>query len=80
MRRERADRRRWVNASAIGVFDSGVGGLSVLRHIRAQLPSVPLLYVADSGHVPLATRRRTTFANARSCSRSSSRAKARQPS
>jgi glutamate racemase len=40
------------NASAIGVFDSGVGGLSVLRHIRAQLPSLPLLYVADSGHVP----------------------------
>jgi glutamate racemase len=39
-------------ASAIGVFDSGVGGLSVLKHIRAQLPSMPLLYVADSGHVP----------------------------
>jgi glutamate racemase len=43
---------RNASASAIGVFDSGVGGLSVLRHIRAQLPSVPLLYVADSGHVP----------------------------
>jgi glutamate racemase len=40
------------SASAIGVFDSGVGGLSVLKHIRAQLPNVPLLYVADSGHVP----------------------------
>jgi len=40
------------SASAIGVFDSGVGGLSVLKHIRAQLPSLPLLYVADSGHVP----------------------------
>jgi glutamate racemase len=40
------------HASAIGVFDSGVGGLSVLKHIRAQLPSLPLLYVADSGHVP----------------------------
>jgi glutamate racemase len=39
-------------STAIGVFDSGVGGLSVLRHVRAQLPSVPLLYVADSGHVP----------------------------
>jgi glutamate racemase len=38
--------------NAIGVFDSGVGGLSVLRHIRAQLPRLPLLYVADSGHVP----------------------------
>ena len=40
------------SANAIGVFDSGVGGLSVLKHIRAQLPRLPLLYVADSGHVP----------------------------
>ena len=40
------------DANAIGVFDSGVGGLSVLRHVRAQLPRLPLLYVADSGHVP----------------------------
>jgi len=38
--------------AAIGVFDSGVGGLSVLKHIRAQLPRQHLLYVADSGHVP----------------------------
>lgn len=36
----------------IGVFDSGVGGLSVLRHIRAQLPAEHLLYFADSGHAP----------------------------
>lgn len=36
----------------IGVFDSGVGGLSVLREIRALLPQESLLYVADSGHVP----------------------------
>lgn len=36
----------------IGVFDSGVGGLSVLRHIRAALPREHLLYVADSGHAP----------------------------
>ena len=36
----------------IGVFDSGVGGLSVLRHIRAQLPSEHLLYFADSGFAP----------------------------
>jgi glutamate racemase len=40
------------NVNAIGVFDSGVGGLSVLKHIRAQLPRLPLFYVADSGHVP----------------------------
>lgn len=36
----------------IGVFDSGVGGLSVLHHIRAALPDARLIYVADSGHVP----------------------------
>ncbi len=36
----------------IGVFDSGVGGLSVLRHIRAALPGEDLLYVADSAHAP----------------------------
>jgi glutamate racemase len=36
----------------IGVFDSGVGGLSVLRHIRAALPAEDLLYVADSAHAP----------------------------
>ena len=36
----------------IGVFDSGVGGLSVLREIRQLLPNESLLYVADSGHVP----------------------------
>ena len=36
----------------VGVFDSGVGGLSVLGEIRALLPHESLLYVADSGHVP----------------------------
>jgi glutamate racemase len=36
----------------IGVFDSGVGGLSVLRHIRAQLPHEHLLYFADSAFAP----------------------------
>lgn len=39
-------------ARAIGVFDSGVGGLSVLHHIRQTLPDERLIYVADSGHVP----------------------------
>ncbi|KQQ94957.1 glutamate racemase [Massilia sp. Leaf139] len=36
----------------IGIFDSGVGGLSVLRHIRAQLPHEHLIYFADSGFAP----------------------------
>jgi glutamate racemase len=36
----------------IGVFDSGVGGLSVLREIRRELPAEDLIYVADSGFAP----------------------------
>ncbi len=40
------------NDGPIGVFDSGVGGLSVLRHIRALLPHEDLLYIADSGNAP----------------------------
>lgn len=45
-------------AGAIGVFDSGVGGLSVLRHIREVLPNERLIYVADSGHVPYGEKSR----------------------
>jgi glutamate racemase len=41
---------------AIGIFDSGVGGLSVLREIRALLPNETLYYVADSGFAPYGTR------------------------
>lgn len=40
----------------IGVFDSGLGGLSVLRHVRAALPQESLLYVADSAHVPYGSK------------------------
>lgn len=40
----------------IGVFDSGVGGLSVLRHLRAQLPAEQFIYLADQGHVPYGSR------------------------
>ncbi len=40
----------------IGVFDSGVGGLSVLPAIRRALPSVPLHYLADSAYAPYGER------------------------
>ena len=38
------------------IFDSGVGGLSVLRPIRALLPTAPIVYVADSAGYPYGTR------------------------
>lgn len=40
------------NDAPVGVFDSGVGGLSVLGEIHQLLPSESLLYVADCGHIP----------------------------
>ncbi|MEG7741714.1 glutamate racemase, partial [Listeria monocytogenes] len=40
----------------IGVFDSGLGGLSVLRALRAELPLERFVYVADSGHAPYGER------------------------
>lgn len=40
----------------IGVFDSGVGGLSILRQIQALLPNESLVYVADQFHVPYGSR------------------------
>lgn len=40
----------------IGVFDSGIGGLSVLRALRAELPHERFVYLADSGHAPYGER------------------------
>jgi glutamate racemase len=40
----------------IGVFDSGVGGLSVLSAIRELLPSQPVIFLADQAHVPYGIR------------------------
>jgi glutamate racemase len=40
----------------IGVFDSGLGGLSVLRALRSQLPSEAVIYVADSLYAPYGER------------------------
>jgi glutamate racemase len=40
----------------IGVFDSGLGGLSVLRSIRQELPSQPVIYIGDQYHVPYGQR------------------------
>ena len=40
----------------IGVFDSGVGGLTVFREIARALPSHPLIYLGDSARVPYGTK------------------------
>jgi glutamate racemase len=40
----------------IGVFDSGVGGISVLRSLREQMPNEDVIYFGDQGHVPYGPR------------------------
>ena len=44
------------NNQPIGVFDSGVGGLSVLRAMRELMPEEPAIYFGDQGHVPYGPR------------------------
>jgi len=40
----------------IGIFDSGIGGLTVLRAIHQLIPDEPLIYMADQAHVPYGPR------------------------
>lgn len=40
----------------IGIFDSGVGGLTVLAHVRAALPGEDLIYLGDTARVPYGSR------------------------
>jgi len=44
------------SVGAIGVFDSGLGGLTVLRHLHQQLPHYDYLYLGDQARVPYGTR------------------------
>lgn len=46
---------------AIGVFDSGLGGLSVVRHLLELLPGENLVYFGDTGRVPYGTRSAATI-------------------
>jgi glutamate racemase len=41
---------------AIGVFDSGVGGLTVLRELRKQIPGESIVYLGDTARVPYGTK------------------------
>lgn len=41
---------------AVGIFDSGLGGLTVLDAIQRRLPDLPLVYLGDNAHTPYGTR------------------------
>ena len=46
---------------SIGIFDSGIGGLTVLKEIAEQLPYEDLIYFGDTARVPYGTRSRETI-------------------
>lgn len=50
------DKKKFKSTSSIGIFDSGLGGLSVLREIRKTLPAEAIFYVADQAHIPYGVR------------------------
>ncbi len=57
-------------SAPIGVFDSGLGGLTVARAIRAALPNERLVYLGDTARVPYGTRSASTVVRyARTCGR-----------
>ena len=45
-----------MNARRLGVFDSGIGGLTVVRHLRRLLPEWDIVYFGDTARVPYGTK------------------------
>jgi glutamate racemase len=48
-------------ARPIGIFDSGVGGLTVVRSVRKYLPSEDIIYFGDTARVPYGNKSRSTI-------------------
>ena len=49
------------NPRPIGIFDSGLGGLTVMKEIFKTLPYEDIIYFGDTGRVPYGTRSRDTI-------------------
>src|SRR5437870_4253740 len=45
-----------MNSNPIGIFDSGIGGLTVVKEILKELPNESLIYLGDTARVPYGTR------------------------
>lgn len=50
-----------MNNKSIGVFDSGLGGLTAVKQIMAELPCESIVYFGDTGRVPYGTRSKETI-------------------
>ena len=52
----------------IGVFDSGLGGLTAVRQLRRVLPGEDIVYFGDTGRVPYGSRGRDIIVHSPCCS------------
>ena len=51
-----------INSRPIGVFDSGLGGLTVLKELEQYLPNESFIYFGDTAHVPYGNKSKNTIA------------------
>ena len=50
-----------MNSSPIGMFDSGVGGLTVLKEVMKELPNEDVVYLGDTKRFPYGTKSKETI-------------------
>ena len=50
-----------MNAAPIGIFDSGIGGLTVLKELYRELPAEDVVYFGDTAHLPYGTKSKETI-------------------
>src|SRR5699024_7052423 len=60
-RPETAGRDRILDQKPIGVFDSGLGGLTAVRELKRLLPGEDIVYFGDTGRVPYGSRSKDTI-------------------
>ena len=53
-------RKEDIKSRPIGVFDSGIGGLTVVRQIRSLMPNEDIVYLGDTARVPYGTKSQET--------------------
>ena len=52
-----------MNNKPIGVFDSGLGGLTVLKELQKKLPNENFIYIGDTAHVPYGNKSKESIYN-----------------
>ena len=58
--RQNGEEILWEDREPIGVFDSGVGGLTVAREIMRQIPNERIVYFGDTARVPYGSKSKET--------------------